>query len=458
MTTKDLFGKAVPVSARNFEAMTRLPGPEGLREVRGELVPGMENVWYEYVPMSYDAGLEVPLVVQLHGGGNDGRRWADFTVWHLLAEQHGFLVVYPNSPDFERWLCDERDVQYVLDLIELMCKKYRVDRSRIYMQGMSNGDMMTLAFTMRHPEVLAAAGNITGPTPEEMAGEERPAGPLPLLQMRGEKDVNFRLPDPPPEDLYERRYSMNDFNRELWWEANGLAPVPALTIRGKDNFLKFKGERADLINWEVKDMGHREPADGAQVLWDCLYSGCRRVAGQVVQEEPNLPLDGDDDGVAIALGSASLLKKDELVPMHRSPVGAVRRIEPLPAAERFCKYDVGEMFESGALYAPVEFFRAAWGAEVELESPGDRAVVTFRDGTQAEFWSNSLLVKYQGVYRSLKKPCTLLCGVFFVPVGEFCGDILGKFVSENDGCMYICGHASQLGRYTARVLKEVLAE
>ena len=38
------------VSTVNFEGMNRLPPVNGLREVRGEIVPGMQNVWYEYVP------------------------------------------------------------------------------------------------------------------------------------------------------------------------------------------------------------------------------------------------------------------------------------------------------------------------------------------------------------------------------------------------------------------------
>ena len=74
------------VSWVNFESMNRVPPLRGLVEVKGEIVKGMENVWYEYVPASYTEGKKVPLVVQLHGGGHDGKRWAGMTVW-LVMEQ-----------------------------------------------------------------------------------------------------------------------------------------------------------------------------------------------------------------------------------------------------------------------------------------------------------------------------------------------------------------------------------
>ena len=54
------------VSVVNFEGMNRVPPPAKLREAKGEIVPGMENVWYEYVPACYRQDKPLPLVVQLH--------------------------------------------------------------------------------------------------------------------------------------------------------------------------------------------------------------------------------------------------------------------------------------------------------------------------------------------------------------------------------------------------------
>ena len=450
-----VFGERAPIEHVNFESKTKLPPISGLTECRHSFISGMTNVWYEYLPKSYDGSTAMPLIVQVHGGGNDGRRWADFTLWHVLAERLGLIVIYPNSPDYGSWHCDDRDIDYLYRLIQFVCEKYKVDCSRIYMQGMSNGDMMTLAFTMRHPEVLAAAGYSTGPSAEVYVGDERPVAPLPAIQMRGEFDIIFRQTENDPLDCYETRYRINDFNRELWMEQNGLDPLPALTLRGKDNFMRFRGKKADLINWEVVGCGHREPADMAQVYWDCLYSGCRREDGKLVYTACEDPLTPDQDLAVIALGSRNVYLGDRCAEMTQLETGVVRLFDPGPG--NYTKtVNAPEMLETPALCAPVEFFRAAFGAEIEYLEAGDRVRVTFPDGNCAIFHSNSLLVEYNGKFRSMRKPCSLLCGTFYVPAGEFCGDFMGKFVSEASDLMLISGHSAILGRYTARVLKKIL--
>ena len=450
-----VFGERAPVEHVNFESKTRLPPIHGLKECRGNFTPGTVNIWYEYVPACYNGKDALPLIVQIHGGGNDGRRWADFTLWHILAERLGLIVVYPNSPDYGTWRCDDRDIAYLKTLIETLCEKYRIDRSRIYMQGMSNGDMMTLAFTMRHPDMLAAAGYSTGPSAEIYVGDERPTGALPAIQMRGEYDILFRQIENDPLDAFETRYRINDFNREIWEEANGLDALPELTLRGKDNFMRFRGKHADLINWEVVGCGHREPADMAQVYWDCLYSGCRRVDGKLVYSACEDALAPDPDIAAIALGSRKVFTNGQLQDMTAVETGIVRSFDPGPG--NYTKSAGAlEMLETPALCAPVEFFRAAFGAEVRYLDAGDRAEVRFPDGNCAIIHSNSLLVEYNGRFRSMRKPCTLLCGTFYVPVGEFCGDFLGKFVSEASDVLLVSGHSAILGRYTARVLRKIL--
>lgn len=443
------------VSVVNFEAMNRVPPLKGLREARGEIVPGMTNIWYEYVPACYDPGTPLPLVIQLHGGGNDGRRWADYTVWHEMAERKGLIIVYPNSPDYECWTCGQRDIQYLYDLIQLLCKKYTVDESRIFMQGMSNGDQMTLAFTMAHPEVLAAAGYATGPSDEEVLDEDLPTGPLPIIQMRGETDINWKL-TPETPDIYENRYHMNDLNREIWQPVNGAEHcLPTLSIEGKDNFLYYPGEKAPIINWEIASMGHREPVYGAQVFWDRLYSGCRRENGEPVVSQPDKPITGEDNTVLIAMGSHLAYRKNGTIPFGRPVAGAARMFLPAELPH-FCPVKTGEMCETEVLCAPAEFFAAVFNAVITYEDAGDTCVLTFPEGRHVILRSSAVLFEDNGEFRALQKPCVLLCGTFFVPVGELCQMLFGSHVSMADDVLCISDHYAVLGRYTARVIRKLL--
>ncbi len=102
------------------------------------------------------------------------------------------------------------------------------------------------------------------------------------------------------------------------------------------------------------------------------------------------------------------------------------------------------------------FFAAAFGAIVEYLDGGDRVSVTFAGGDTALFFAETTLVRYRGEYCSMKKPSLLLCGIFYIPVGEFCEDLMGLHVSEADDCMLISATHSQLGRYTARILRALL--
>ena len=448
------FGVRQAVSVVNFEAMNRVPPQTGLTEARAALVPGMENIWYEYVPKCYDGKTAMPLVVQLHGGGNDGRRWAEATVWHELAERKGLIVVYPNSPDFGAWTCGDRDIQYLYDLIGLLCGKYKIDRSRIYMQGMSNGDQMTLAFSMVHPEILAAAGYATGPSHADILDGDKPAAALPIIQMRGELDINWML-TPETEDIFAMRYEMNDLNREIWLDVNGASGrLPELSMRGKDSFLVWRGEKAPIINWEIVGMGHREPVYAAQVFWDRLYSGCRRADGAIETSEPALPLVPDENTIVIAMGSNKFYRRNAIVPFGENAAPA-RMFVPADTPH-FCPVKTGEMGETEALYAPAEFFSAAFGARVEYEDAHETCRITFPDGRRVTLRSQAVLFEDGDSFRAMQKPCALLFGHFYVPVGELCQMLFGSFVSVADDAMCISDHWAVLGRYTARILRGLL--
>jgi len=191
------------------------------------------------------------------------------------------------------------------------------------------------------------------------------------------------------------------------------------------------------------------------VLWDALYSGCRRVDGELVLEAPKRSLRGDADCVVLAVGSNKVYKADHTESLHESPDAYARTIAPA-AVEHFSKISVEEMFETRGLYVPAEGLKAIFGAEVGMVDPGDAAVAVFPNGDRYEFYNNSILVKKNDTYIGLKKPCVLICGWFYVPIEEIAGDILGKYVSMAADVMLISDHYAELGRYTARILRGIL--
>src|SRR5271154_2083876 len=50
-----------------------------------------------HLPPSYNRGAKFPLIIALHGGGGDYKRTIRYYNLNSLADENGFIVVYPNA-------------------------------------------------------------------------------------------------------------------------------------------------------------------------------------------------------------------------------------------------------------------------------------------------------------------------------------------------------------------------
>ncbi len=96
-----------------------------------------------YVPESYDASEAWPLVVALHGGSGHG---TDF-IWSWLREArcHRFLLLSPTSRG-STWSMQapELDGDALDQMVDWIGSKWKVDRKKILLTGLSDGATMTL--------------------------------------------------------------------------------------------------------------------------------------------------------------------------------------------------------------------------------------------------------------------------------------------------------------------------
>ncbi len=160
----------------------------------GSIVSSGEHREYLlHVPGSYDPASPTPLVISLHGGGDWPAHQMNLSHWNRLADENGFIVVYPSGAGYPRkWETfdaddPDLDVRFISELIDTLQSAYNIDRTRIYANGLSNGGGMAFVLSCTLSDRIAAVGMVA-------AAQTLPLGwcandrPVPVISFHGEAD------------------------------------------------------------------------------------------------------------------------------------------------------------------------------------------------------------------------------------------------------------------------------
>ena len=178
------------------ELLARLAAADAGRETVGVIHASNDRAqrggFSLYVPEYYDAQTEWPLVVALHGGSGHGR---DFLwSWLQAARAAGAIVISATSRD-RTWslTAPAVDGDNLLRMIEDVAARFRVDRGRVLLTGMSDGATFTMLHGVLHtlPAThLAPIAASFRPSLLEHAPEGRLEG-LPVYLTHGALDWMF---------------------------------------------------------------------------------------------------------------------------------------------------------------------------------------------------------------------------------------------------------------------------
>ncbi|MGA8850048.1 MAG: CFI-box-CTERM domain-containing protein [Dehalococcoidia bacterium] len=220
---------------------------------------GTYNRTYEYyIPSSYTGSKAVPLLFSFHGLGSNGEGQIYLTNFTALAEQEGFIAVFPDStaldasnPDFSecaqylsplpgsnimwnigliwtlQYCAGIDDVGFVSDIIDWFEAHYKIDTSHIYSTGMSNGAMFAYYVALMLPGTFAGIAAVCSPmTVNGFGFEDVP--PLTVITMQSPTDPIVQY-----NGVADAWGSMDD-TIAFWRDVDDTTTGPATTVWSDD--------------------------------------------------------------------------------------------------------------------------------------------------------------------------------------------------------------------------------
>src|SRR5271157_4781331 len=160
-------------------------------------IDGITRKYLGFAPRGLDKPLQV--VLALHGGGSNARQMERYTRFNDLAATEGFLVVYPEAVEGNwndgRGIEGVRsqqenmdDVKFVRTILDCMSKEHKIDRSRVFCTGISNGAFMSHRLAAEASDLITAIAPVVGGMAPSMAKKFQPDYPVSILIIQGDAD------------------------------------------------------------------------------------------------------------------------------------------------------------------------------------------------------------------------------------------------------------------------------
>jgi pimeloyl-ACP methyl ester carboxylesterase len=224
--------------------------------------------YYEYLPAGYETGAQFPLIVFFHGIGERGNgstelgkvlKWGPPELINDNLRQFPAIVISPQLPTSSSTWSNAITSPFV----DYLLSHYHVDRSRIYITGLSLGGGGTWTYAKHHPTTVAAIVPICGTRDETGYG---PLHDMPIWTFHRISDTVVPI----------------SAAVSILTEVTGVAPSPQAGFTGYFGGTAWDwrtGEAAPKIGEHptftvYPGSAHDEwiPAYNSQAMWDWLFS------------------------------------------------------------------------------------------------------------------------------------------------------------------------------------------
>lgn len=243
----------------------------------------VDRLYYVHLPPNFQEGMHLPMVMMFHGGADLAIPMERLTGINQLADQAGFIVVYPIAVD--RYWNDGRnvenvnkfnDIMFVNDLIGHMERRWGVDPTRIYAAGYSNGGFFAQYLALHLPDKIAAICSVAAGLPNLTLSARRPVKPISVMYVLGRQDPLMPFNGGFLNKLFHDRGSIAPASEaaKYWVTANACTPSPTVSVDMPDvdqndgtrvKFAQFSGGKrnTEVAIFGIDGGGHTWPGSTA---------------------------------------------------------------------------------------------------------------------------------------------------------------------------------------------------
>jgi polyhydroxybutyrate depolymerase len=240
-----------------------------------------------------------PLVIQLHGGGGSGATFERLTGLGALGARDGFIVASPNGigknwndgrtdNQNEATLRNVDDVAFLDALIEDAAKRYSIDRSQVFVVGMSNGAFMANRYACERADRVVGIGLVAGTMSPELQQSCRPSRPVRVIDFHGTADPLVPIGGGAVAENRGSAISV-DAMMQTWVSLNGCTKTPAVRVAAPVTITRW-GCAPTIVAYRIEGAGHVWPGggqyapvrvigratdalDASSVMWDFFQRG-----------------------------------------------------------------------------------------------------------------------------------------------------------------------------------------
>ncbi|MDH3288150.1 MAG: prolyl oligopeptidase family serine peptidase [Betaproteobacteria bacterium] len=267
---------------------------------------GLRRTYLVYVPPQTAAGGRLPVILNFHGGGGNAKTQKWYSRMDETAAREGFVAVYPNGTGgfagrFLTWnagmCCGSAaarrvdDVGFILAVLDDLARRTRIDSTRVYATGLSNGSMMAYRLAAEASDRIAAVAGVAGAV---TLPRFKSARPMPVMHIHSVDDeralyrgglapafpwTNTRVLHPPVAAMLEK-----------WLAHDGCPAKPDITATVKGHpgaaDAAHTATRSthgpcragtEVVLWKLTGAGHVWPGGQQDFLPLLLGSGTRVI-------------------------------------------------------------------------------------------------------------------------------------------------------------------------------------